>query len=221
MANIKAAIFDMDGTLVDSLSFWPTIWKKIGKKYLGIDGYDPDPELAKRVQTMLLCDAAVYLNEACSIGADNDEFKEYICNQLNDFYKTVATVKEGAFELLEHLRAKRVKLCLATATQSEYARTAYTTLGLDKYLPVFISCTDIGKGKDQPDIYLRAIELLGGTPEETYVFEDSYVALKTAITVGIHPVGIYDKYNFHKDLESISEIYLAPDMTMRDLIKFF
>jgi HAD superfamily hydrolase (TIGR01509 family) len=158
------------------------------------------------------------LNEACDLGADNNEFKDYLCDQLAEFYRTVATVKEGAFELLEHLKNNGVKLCLATATQSEYAKIAYTTLGLDKYLPIFISCTDIGKGKDQPDIYLKALELLGTAPEDTYVFEDSFVALKTASSIGIHPVGIYDKYNFHKDLESISEIYVGRDNTLRDLI---
>ena len=208
----------MDGTLVDSLSFWPVTWKKVGKKYLGIDDYSPDPELAKKVQTMLLRDAAVFLNEACDLDADNNEFKDYLCDQLAEFYRTVATVKEGAFELLEHLKNNGVKLCLATATQSEYAKIAYTTLGLDKYLPIFISCTDIGKGKDQPGIYLKALELLGTAPEDTYVFEDSFVALKTASSIGIHPVGIYDKYNFHKDLESISEIYVGRDNTLRDLI---
>ncbi len=217
--KIKGAIFDMDGTLVDSLSFWPVTWKKIGKKYFGIDDYNPDPELAQKVQTMLLCDAAAFLNETCRLGADNDEFKNYLCDELAEFYRTVATVKVGAFEFLEHLKKNGVKLCLATATQSEYARIAYTTLGLDKYLPIFISCTDIGKGKDQPDIYLKALELLGTSPEETYVFEDSFVALRTASSIGIHPVGIYDKYNFHKDMESISEIYIGPDMDMRDLIK--
>lgn len=217
--EIKGAIFDMDGTLVDSLSFWPITWKKIGKKYLGIDGYSPDPELAKTVQTMLLCDVAVYLNNECGLGADTEEFKNYICEQLADHYRSVATLKPGAIELLEHLKSNGVKLCLATATQSEYARIAYTTLGLDKYLPHFISCTDIGKGKDQPDIYLKGMELLGTTPDQTYIFEDSFVALRTASALGVHPIGIYDKYNYNKNLEGISEIYIGPDRDLSDLIE--
>ena len=209
----------MDGTLVESLAFWPITWKKIGKKYLGVDDYSPDPELAKKVQTMLLCDVAVFLNNECNLGADPEEFKDYICEQLADHYRTVATMKPGAFEMLEYLRSNGVKLCLATATQSEYAQIAYKRFGLDEYLPIFLSCTDIGKGKDQPDIYQKALELLGTAPDETYVFEDSFVALRTASSIGIHPIGLYDKYNYNPNMESISEIYMSPDQTLSDLIE--
>ena len=219
--KLKGAIFDMDGTLVNSLMFWDMTWEKVGLKYFGKKGFHPGSEVAKTVQTMIIKDAAAYIIDLCKINTDVKEFQDYIGYLLGEFYKTVAKPKDGALEFLDHMQKLNVKMCLASATPKEYIMVSLEACGLSKYFDTVLSCVDIGAGKDKPDIYVTALELLGTKPEETAVFEDSYVALRTAKSIGVHTVGIYDKYNSNPYLEGISEIYLPEGKDMTSLIDLF
>ena len=219
--KLKGAIFDMDGTILDSLMFWDMTWPRLGKKYLNDGTFHPGKELMKTMQTMLLSDAAAYANKVCNFNSTDEDVAEAIYYELENFYKTVAKPKPGAIEFLEHLKSQGVKLCLASATTKKYVMVALEAHGLLKYFDHVISCSDIGIGKDKPDIYLYALDLLGTTPEDSAVFEDSYVALATAKSIGVHAVGIYDEYNFNPKLEGISEIYLPREQDMSSLIPVF
>ena len=75
--KIKGAIFDMDGTLVESLFFWPMFWKMLGKKYLGDDNFSPDEDIDKRIRTMVFVDALKVINKHFHFGADDDELIAY------------------------------------------------------------------------------------------------------------------------------------------------
>ena len=80
---------------------------------------------------------------------------------------------------------------------------------LGKYIPKLLSSCDFGCGKDKPDVYLAALEYLGTPASETWVFEDSLVALKTAKNLGMPIVGIYDAYNFgQNEMKEISDYYI-------------
>lgn len=211
----------MDGTILDSLMFWERTWPRLGEKYLGDSSFNPDNELMKTMQTMLLADAAAYANKVCGFNSTDEDVAESIYYELENFYKTVAKPKEGAIEFLEYLKSQGVKLCLASATTKKYVLVALEAHDLLKYFDFVISCSDIGMGKDKPDIYLYALDLLGTDADDTAVFEDSFVALKTAKSIGVHAIGIYDYYNFNPNLEGISEIYLPKEKDMSSLIEMF
>ena len=218
--EMNAAIFDMDGTLVHSLMYWNTLWEDVGRDWLGIDGFRPSEEIDKRVRTMIFTQAMAYVNNACGINANEEEFIKYATDNLESFYRNVVTVKDGAREFLEYLHGKRIKLCLASATDMKYVNIALDVLDLRKYFDHIMSCADIGVGKDRPDIYLFALDALGTKAEETYIFEDSFVAIETARSIGLNTVGIYDKYNFdHDRLRRSSMIYLGEETDMRELIQ--
>lgn len=219
--KIKGAIFDMDGTVLDSLMFWERTWPRLGEKYLNDNTFNPGKELMKTLQTMLIADAAGYINDVCHFNSTAEDIEKTIYYELERFYKTVAKPKPGAIEFLKHLKAKGVRLCLASATTKKYVMVALEAQGLLKYFDFVISCSDIGIGKDKPDIYLHALKLLGTAPEDSAVFEDSFVALQTAKSIGVHTVGIYDKYNSNKNLEAISEIYVSEAEDMTKLIVQF
>jgi beta-phosphoglucomutase-like phosphatase (HAD superfamily) len=85
-----------------------------------------------------------------------------------------------------------------------------------------VSCTDTGIGKEEPDVFIRAHEFLGTPKEETWVFEDSIVALDSATRAGFNTVGVYDRYGFDLErLGKLSTVYLDENMTYRDLIELF
>ena len=91
--------------------------------------------------------------------------------------------------------------------------------GIGKYFSEIFSCAVIGKGKDEPDIYLHAMEYLGTTREETCVFEDSAVAIETAVKIGMKTVAIYDKFNYGQDLmKKIANEYIADGETLMKLV---
>ena len=90
---------------------------------------------------------------------------------------------------------------------------------IEKYFESIISCAEIGKGKDKPDVYLKALETLGTKTDETCIFEDSHIAIETADKLGIKTVGIFDKYNYDQDkIKNIASVYIADGETLKKLI---
>lgn len=206
--KIKGAIFDMDGTLVDSLMFWEEFWPKAGKTFLGKDDFTVGEEADKAVRTMFAAQAMPYVNQIFHFCETDKEFFDYFISEIRAFYGRVKT-KQGAVELLEHLRSLGVKMCVASATDLENLNYAIEVCGLSHYFSTTLSCADVGAGKDKPDIYIAAQKSLGIETKDICVFEDSYVALETAKKAGFQTVGIYDKYNYGQDrLQAASLIYV-------------
>ena len=207
--KIKGAIFDMDGTLVDSLSFWEYFWRELGKKYLGINDFSPSKDDDRAVRTMIMKDAVALIKEKYNFPQSVDELFKFTMDLIKYFYREIVKEKLGATELLDYLKDKGIKICLATATDMENVLIAVKSCDLEKYFSFMITCADVGKGKDSPDIYIKAIEKLGLEKDEVCVFEDSFVALETAKKLGTKTIGIFDKFNYGQDrLKGASDFYL-------------
>ena len=220
LKNIKGAIFDMDGTLIDSLMVWDILWKKIGEMFLQNENFRPDKEDDNAVRTMTLKDAMNYLHNVYSIGNCGEELLETANEIIINFYSNEVEVKEGVVEFLEYCHSNGVKMCIASATDIRLIKIAIAHCHLEKYFPNILSCAEIGKGKDEPDIYLKAIAYLGTELEETCIFEDSHIAIKTANKIGVKTVGIYDKFNYgHEEMEKIADVYIGEGETLLKLLK--
>ena len=217
--KIQAAIFDMDGTLIDSLSFWERFWQDFGKTYLGESTFTPPAELERDIRTMIFSDAVRELRRRLSLPVSEEEILSYSARYLEHFYRCEVKVKNGVFSFLRHLRALGIKCALATATDMNFVGIAVDACGLAEYFDEILSCADIGVGKDRPDIYLLAAERLGASVAKTCVVEDSCVALETAKKAGFLTVGIYDKYNFgHDRLRAAADLFVDNGETMETLI---
>ena len=172
--------------------------------------FRPCDEVNKKVRTMIYSEAMEYFRNYYKLSVSRDEFFAFASSGVHDFYINVSRIKGNADKLLAYLRGQNVKLCLASATAMPEIKLALEHHGLAKYFDVILSCVDIGVGKDRPDIYLKAKELMGLSVEDICVFEDSYVALETAKNAGFKTVGIFDRYNFEQTRLMAASIFICP-----------
>ncbi len=218
--NIKTAIFDMDGTLVDSLMLWDVMWSTLGEKYLNNSNFKPSIEVDKKVRTLTLKDAMQLIHEKYNIGQNADQLLSLANQSMTNFYKNKVELKKGVKEFLDHLKNTGAKMCIVSATAPEFIIMALEHCGIKEYFQTVISCAEIGKGKEFPDAFLSACNYFNVPPEKTWVFEDSLVAIETAVKAGMKTVGIYDKYNFgHDKMQQIATKYIAKGETLLKLIE--
>jgi HAD superfamily hydrolase (TIGR01509 family) len=209
----------MDGTLIDSLIFWNYLWKTLGEKYLGDPGFRPDETTDWECRTVTMAQAMELVHQRFHMGSSGEEVAQFATQLLETFYREVVEAKPGAVAFLQHLKERGVKMAVATASDGKLVQLAMERCGLKPYLDMVVSCADVGKGKDQPDVFLLALEKLGTTAQETWMFEDSYVALRTAKGIGMPTVGIFDANNFGQDiLKANSDHYIAEGEQLTRLI---
>ena len=216
---MKAAIFDMDGTLIDSLMLWDVMWSTFGERYLHDKSFVPSPEDDKKVRTLTLKDAMHLIHINYNLGESGEELLALANTIINDFYANSVELKSGVREFLEHCQSKGVRMCIASATAPELLDVAMKHCDIEKYFEKVFSCGTLGKGKEHPDIFLLACEGLGEKTEDTWVFEDSLAAIETATKIGMPTVGIFDRFNYGQDrIREIATVYVAEGETLLKLI---
>ncbi len=217
--NIKAAIFDMDGTLVDSLMLWDLFWSEFGTRYLGDKNFTPSSEDDKKVRTLPLKEAMNVIHQNYHIAKNGEELARVAGEIIADFYSNSVQLKNGVQEFLEHLKTQNIKMCIASASSTELVKLAIKHCNIEGYFLRVFSCADIGKGKEEPDIYLQAAEFLNEKIENICVFEDSLAAIQTANKIGMLTVGIYDKFNYGQDtIKQIATEYIGAGETLLKLL---
>ena len=220
--KLQGAIFDMDGTLVDSLAFWDCFWRDMGARYFGDPDFPMDAtHFDTHVRTMIFSRAISYLHSYLKVPCSAEEFDAFAASYVHRFYTTVVTAKPGARELLSALRERGARVCLASATDRRYLNIALESCKLAEFFTpeAIISCSDIGVGKERPDVFFAAQKVLGTPIGETAVFEDSALALETAKHAGFATVGVYDSHQTAQErLVSVSDIYLGEGTILTDVL---
>ena len=187
--KLRHAIFDMDGTLLDSTA----IWTNLGSTMLRKLGVDPGEDLDARMRSMSLYQAAVFCREEFHLPQTVDEICEEVNHTVGHFYRHEAQAKPGVLAFVRRLREAGVNLYVATATNQSLARPALERTGLLACFAGILTCSEIHCGKDSPLIYETALERLGGDKTDTVVFEDSLHAIETAKTAGFRVAAVADE----------------------------
>ncbi len=202
---LKGAIFDFDGTLVDSMFIWDTI----GEDYLRSVGKEPHENLKEAFMTLTLEEAAEYYREHYGVTLSVKEIVDGVNGMIEEIYRTKVTLKKGVADYLNFLKENGVKMCVATVTDRYLVEETLERLGIRHCFSKVFTCAEVGCGKDKPIIYRKAQEYLGTAKEETYVFEDSLFALKTANNDGFNTVGVYDRHENRQDeLKKLADYYI-------------
>ena len=212
--KISGAIFDVDGTLLDSMSIWDTI----GADYLRSIGYIPRENLNEIFKNMSLLQAAEYYRNEYGVTLRVEEIMSGVNAMLEQFYQYEAPLKPGAAELLARLRQNRVKLCIATATDRYLVEAALARCGVLSYFGEIFTCNGVGHGKDEPHIFEAALRFLATERAETVVFDDALYAIRTAKEAGFPIAAVYDTHEKSQtEVRALSDFYLE-NLSRFDLV---
>ena len=182
------AIFDMDGTLTDSMHFWCDL----GAEYLCAKGKVPDARLKWMIQTMTMEETAQHFIDTFGIPGPPEAIIGEMEEMMAVHYRRDVPLKPGLEAYLDHLAARGVRMYVATATAAPLACGCLERLGALGRFEGLISCESLGVSKTRPDIYLEAARRLGAAPGDCAVYEDALYAARTAKAAGFYTVGVYE-----------------------------
>lgn len=188
--KIDGAIFDLDGTLLDSMSMWETI----GVRYLKQRQIEAPKNLWEKLKPLSLQQAAEYLRKEYSLPEPLETVMEGINKLIENGYAKTLPLKEGVLEFLQTLYEKHIPMAIATATDKYCVLSALKRLNIEKFFIDVYTCTEVGAGKDKPKVFDVALKNLGTKKENTIIFEDAIHAIVTAKKAKYKVVAVYDAY---------------------------
>ena len=205
--NIKACIFDLDGTLVDSMWMWP----EIDKEYLGRFGIEYDDNLKNEIDGISFHETAVYFKNKFGIS----DSIEKICKDWEDMaydkYKYEVKEKRGCQKFLEQLKSKGIKMGIATSNNRSMVDVVLESLGMKNFFEVITTSDEVKKGKPAPDVYLTTAKLLNVEPKHCLVFEDVVAGIISGKSAGMKVCAIEDDFTkeVRQKKKELSDYYIV------------
>jgi HAD superfamily hydrolase (TIGR01509 family) len=194
---MKAVIFDVDGTLFDSMSFWDDA----GKLFLESVGIYAKEDLSHTLLSMTMKEGAEYLIKNYVPQMTIDEVLQGIIDVMNDAYRNKISLKKGAAQLLKRLKENNIPVVIATATDRTLLEAALNRLEIFDFIDKIFTCSECNTTKSVPDIYLNACDWLDTSPEETVVFEDTLQAISTVSASNFITVAVKDQSSIHHQVQ--------------------
>lgn len=189
--GIDAVIFDLDGTVIDSMWMWETIDIKYLKKF----NIPFVKDYQKEIEGMSFNETAVYFKSKFNITDSLEKMKADWNEMAREMYRNVIQPKPGVIDFLKKLRSKGIRTGIGTSNSMELCRTILDSKGLVEYFDEVHTANEVKAGKPSPDIYLLVAEKLGVEPSRCIVFEDLYQGICAGINAGMRTCAVADEYS--------------------------
>lgn len=209
LENKKAVIFDLDGTLVDSMWIWPQVDLQYMKKY----NLTEPKDFQKAIEGMSYTETAQYfLNTFPSLSCTLDEVRREWMEMTMENYQTKVPLKPGAKEFLSSLHSRGILMGIATSNARELVDAVLKALEISDYFTSVRTSCEVSAGKPAPDVYLKVAEDLQVEPYECLVFEDVPKGIKAGKNAGMEVCAVEDAYSRPDE----AEIRQTADYFIRD-----
>lgn len=204
---MTGAIFDVDGTILDSMQ----VWYKVTTNFFEMHNLVLTEEKAASYKEMTLDESLPQINEEFNLGMTNDEILEEFRQLIIHEYAFNIQLKPNIDIYLKKLHDSGVKIAVATSGYEGMCKSAFKRLGILKYIDAYAFSSEVGVNKGNPDIYLLAAERIGLKPQDCTVYEDIVLGLETARKAGFKTCAIYDDTNSYETqrLKQVSDRYIT------------
>ena len=214
--NIKAVIFDMDGTLVSSMH----LWQRLLPDFLKNHGLVASSEMLARVNYMSFDQSSPYVvSEFPQLKMTPEEVRAEWMEMIYEDYSERVLLKPGAKEFMLKLREKGIKIAIATACVKKLAEACLENNGVSELIDVITYAEDVGCGKDNPKIYEMCLKELGCRADEAILFEDILVPIQTAARIGLRAVAVEDEAaaSERKEIKKAANMYIRDFRELKSL----
>lgn len=207
MKPIQGAIFDLDGTLLDSM--W--VWKYVDEEFLTRRHLPKEPDYLEKLGPMGFHRAAIYTKEHFQLSDSVEEIWEEWGRLAKNAYDNEVRMKPGAAEYLRMLKKRGVRIGAATSNHEELFSGTLKRCGVYDYFDAFTMTSEVSRGKDFPDVYLLCAERLGVQPAESAVFEDIAAGLRGAKSGGFYTVAVKEPLSApqEKEIKLLADQYIT------------
>lgn len=204
--DIDAVIFDLDGTLVDSM--W--MWKSIDIEYLNRFGIKLPSNLQTEIEGMSFTETAHYFKKRFNINDSIETIKNDWNAMSMDMYMHRVHTKPGVVEFLKFLKTNNIKTGIATSNSKELTNICLEAVGIAKYFDSVVTGCDVSAGKPNPEIYLKNADKLNVSCNKCLVFEDIPVGIMAGKNAEMITCAIYDDYSqiYDEDKRKLSDYYI-------------
>lgn len=208
LENIDAVIFDLDGSLVDSM--W--IWTQIDIDYLGRFGLELPSDLQSEIEGMSFDETACYFKERFELPDSLEKMKADWNEMAWDMYSHHVPLKEGAELFLDFCKDNHIKLGIATSNSRQLVDNISTVHGFHKYFTSIVTGCEVKKGKPSPDIYFAVAKELNVEPKRCLVFEDIIPGIQAGKSAGMNVCAVEDLYSaYQRDEKAMLADYYIED----------
>ena len=188
MINFKGHIFDLDGTLIDSM--W--VWSQIDIDFLSEKGLAVPNNLHEEITHLSFQQTAEYFRTRFNLTDSIEDIMNYWNDMAYDYYSTKVILKAGVSDYLNKLKKEGCKIGLATSNSLPLLEAVLKNNNIYHLFDSITITDEVKKSKDNPDIYLLSAKKLGLSPNECIVYEDILAALKGAKAANMHVAAVYD-----------------------------